>query len=293
MAGGLRRATRGISPVLATIILLAVFVTVIVVALGFAETELSAYSARSDLSIAKSFAMDASAAITQIGFSDGASQSLGYGFRSAALAYIPSLVVYNFTFTYSGSVTCPKQFTPLKQGVCELIVDEGGVVVSIPAHYFSLGSGYCEIIYPRRNLCTTNFSTISEEDTSLSLAYVYQQGGLFIYVAIIPFPSAENATTYPPTLTQTQTIYNLYIPLFTSNSSNIASQKVISYPPTGDVSIQGLSQTTTTLENIKSISISATFRQPYFPSPVQVATLSCPQANCGVNLFNGTVLVGG
>ncbi|MEM0322193.1 MAG: hypothetical protein QW613_07370 [Thermoprotei archaeon] len=127
----------GVSPVVATIILIAIFIIVVSAALAFTQTELTSYYAQSDLSQAQSFASNLAQAINSVAFTFGRSLSIGYGFKYAAIAYIPNVVKYTITISEQSGQTYTFQ------------ISTGILIVAISAHFYSLGENYEQTIYPK------------------------------------------------------------------------------------------------------------------------------------------------
>lgn len=288
------RAKRAVSPVVATIILLAVFIVVVGAALSFAQTELSSYYAQSDLNQAQSFASSMAQAINSVAFTFGRSISIGYGFKYAAIAYIPNALKYTITVQTTSS------------GTQTFYVYSGMLMVAISARFFSLGQSYQQTLYP-----TTYPRLVSiGGGGSYTLAYskeYFSSGQPYIYTVIVPIPLALNITQGGQT---TQYVAKIYItqlvpvnqqsqPPSGCNQSQPPQLKVVKYNlTTGYVSAQGLGYASCAVSNVNSVTVSVTAINQLYPAgffvfPQTSMSLNRPGTPWQLQLYVGVVGLGG
>ncbi|MEM3655837.1 MAG: hypothetical protein QXP58_04940 [Thermoprotei archaeon] len=249
----------GVSPVVATIILIAIFIIVVSAALNFADTELSGYYAQSDLQQSRSVSSQVAQSINSVAFTFGRSLSVGYSFKYASIAIIPDVMEYLITVQ---SESCPNN-------ECQLTAYTGMLLIGIPAKYYTLGNNYQSIIYPGVfNLSKTFVSKGGSGSMALAFSKEFESGSnLFLYTAVIPLPLETNTTQSPlgsnPVfvvriyLTQVSTLLNPY-PLSPSCSAPPPQSPVYVFQQkSGFISVQGQGEEVCTINNIQSVEITA------------------------------------
>ncbi|PSN84305.1 hypothetical protein B9Q02_09655 [Candidatus Marsarchaeota G1 archaeon BE_D] len=312
---GMRKSKKAVSPVVATIILIAVFIAVVAAALSFATVELSSYYAQSDFNQSQNFVLSLAESLENVGFTFGRSVSIGYAFKYASVALIPVAIQYSVTLTFvSGSPITLSTYT-------------GFVLVAISGHYYSLGSNFYSIVYP------PSYKSLSSFGGSGSMGFAFMReyqtggkgGGVFLDSVVVPIPLSLNLTLTSSIGSQstTQYITRIYLlqlsyyktplPLPTNCATqNPPTQKVVKFNLTsGFLSLQGGSQTVCSYSGVKSVQISVQGVPPYsqfypvgsnsfFVFPSTLTTLNCPSKACSgstsswqVQVFIGDVGVNG
>ncbi len=227
-----RTHRRAISPVIATVILLAVFIALVSAALAFVDTELTSYYANSDLASSSTFAQNYAQAVQSVGMTFGRSLSIGYGVKYAQLAFIPAALQYTITV---GSQSC--------------LIVTGFLLSAISASYYSLGKNYYINYYPGK------FSGLSSIGASGSFARAFAteyqstpNSPFFLDTVVMGIPQVTNfmLTTPGSSPVNITRIYlpELYyrnnpIPMDCSGSMGPSTEVTRFTSPTGYISAQG------------------------------------------------------
>lgn len=123
---------RAVSPVVATIILVAIFTVLVGAALGVSRDLISGGYTQSDASEARSLCSALGAAVSTVAFTYSEAQSVGYTFRSTSTEFIPNALEY--VIQLSGGPT--------------IQVSTGLILAATPATQFSYGANYYSVVYP-------------------------------------------------------------------------------------------------------------------------------------------------
>ncbi|PSN96690.1 hypothetical protein B9Q04_00275 [Candidatus Marsarchaeota G2 archaeon BE_D] len=294
------RPRAGVSPVVATIILIAIFIAVVSAALGFTQTELTSYYAQSDLNQAQSFASNLAQAVNSVAFTFGRSLSIGYGFKYATIAYIPNVLVYTITVTAADNTYTFQIYT-------------GILLVAISAHFYSLGQNYEQTIYPQKYTRLVSLGGAGSYSLAYSKEY-FTSGQPYIYTVIAPIPLAINNTiTLQAGSTQkTQYVTKIYLAqLVPGNQQEQPPQSCTQITPpkigvvtynvtTGYISTQGAGYASCTIANVESITVSASSASQLYPTsffifPSLQETIHPPSqgGEWQLQLYVGSVELGG
>jgi len=294
------KPTAGVSPVVATIILIAIFIAVVSAALGFTQTELTSYYAQSDLNQAQSFASNLAQAVNSVAFTFGRSLSIGYGFKYATVAYIPNVLVYTITIEGEGGTYAFQIYT-------------GILLVAISAHFYSLGRNYEQILYPQSYTRLVSLGGAGSYSLAYSKEY-FASGQPYIYTVIAPIPLAINntVTLQAGSTETTQYVTKIYLAQLVPGSqqeqppqscTQTAQPKigVVTYNlTTGYISAQGAGYASCTVANVESIKISVSSVSQLYPSsffifPSTSETIHPPSQNgeWQIQFYVGPVELGG
>jgi len=296
----MRKSKKAVSPVVATVILIAVFIAVVSAALSFAEVELSSYYAQSDLQQSSTLASQVAQGINAVALTFGRSVSIGYSFKYASIAVIPNVVKYVIQISSS---ECPNN-------MCYVYAYTGMLVIAIPAHYYSLGNDYMSTIYPASFPITKTFVSKGGSG-SIALAFTkeFESNGIeFLYTVVVPVPLEVN-TTQSIGGSQKIPVVRLYF----VQLSNLAQQYPLpsnctANPPKASVSIlslksgyitvQGQGSQVCTVIGVTSISIqwypmSTLYSSQFFNFPQTGQVIVFPNGNAELQVYIGDVGVGG
>ncbi len=291
----------GVSPVVATIILIAIFVAVVSAALGFTQTELTSYYAQSDLNQAQSFASNLAQAINSVAFTFGRSLSIGYGYKYATVAYIPNVLTYTIKVTAASSIYTFQIYT-------------GILLIAISAHFYSLGQNYEQTLYPQSYTRLASLGGAGSYSLAYSKEY-FTSGQAYIYTVIVPIPLAINNTVSLQTgsTKTTQYVTKIYLAQLVPGSQQEQPPQsctqttqpkigVVTYNlTTGYISAQGAGYASCTVANIESITISVSsasqlYQSSFFIFPSTQETINPPSSQNGqwqLQLYVGPVELGG
>lgn len=299
------RRKKAISPVIATIILIGIFVAVVAAALGFAFDELSSYYAQSDLQQSNSVSTQVAQGINSVALTFGRSVSVGYSFRYASVAVIPDVLQYYIQVV---SPNCP-------QNVCTIYAYTGMFMIAIPGHYFSLGNNYQAVIYPTGfDPSKTFVSKGGSGSMTVSFTKEFESptgGGENLYTAVVPVPLETNTTQTLTSSSKPTPVIRLYIVQLSSVgepyqlASNCAAK-----PPnatvsvfslkSGYISVQGQGEQVCTIFNIQDVTISVVYNGALYPaqffgfSPTgQTIGGYTAKSNVTLQVFIGDVGIGG
>jgi len=223
-----RFSRRGVSPVVATILLVAIFTVLVAVALGVAQDVLSGGYTQSDSSEAASVCSALGGAVSRVGFSYGAAESVGYTFKASSMVFIPAALEYTIQFSNGQSLT----------------VSTGVLVVSTPATHFSFGGGYYETVYPAGGGYPVAPSTGSvvwsiQDEGSVG-------GSEYVFTALYPVPELVNTTI----VVGGEQVWRLYIIRLVGGGSS-----VVSFASSGYVSVEGLGEKVYSYGGVSGLSV--------------------------------------
>jgi hypothetical protein len=302
MPGSRRKSA--ISPVIATIILIGIFVAVVSAALGFAFDELSSYYAQSDLQQSNSVSTQVAQGINSVALTFGRSVSVGYSFRYASVAVVPDVIQYVITVV---SPNCP-------HSVCTIYAYTGMLMIAIPGHYFSLGNNYQAVIYPTGFVPSNTFvSKGGSGSMSVSFSKEFENpagGGENLYTVVVPVPLEINTTQTLTSSAKPTPVIRLYVVQLSSVGQpyQLASNCTAKPPSatvsvfnlkSGYISVQGQGEQVCTIFNILKVQVSEynnnTLYPPQFFGFAQVGqsiSYNSP-SNVTLQVFVGDVGIGG
>jgi hypothetical protein len=234
-----RFSRRGVSPVVATILLVAIFTVLVAVALSVAQDVLSGGYTQSDSSEAASVCGALGGAVSRVGFSYGEAESVSYTFKTSSLVFIPGALGYTIEFSDDKSIS----------------VSTGVLIVGTPATHFSYGGSYFEAVYPPGGGYPVAPST---DSTVWSIQDEGSMGGAeYVFTALFPVPQLVNTTI---TVGGDQ-VWRLYIIRLVGGGSSVES-----FTKSGYISVEGLGEEVYTYSGVSTISVEVSSLTQAYPT---------------------------
>jgi hypothetical protein len=204
---GLRKNKKAMAPAVSTVILTAAVITLVLVAVNYANTFLDVRLAENEFSANRQFMLTAGLQIDDIAWTIGRTQTVRYsssygsiGFQEAALSY---------TFEIESG------------GVWRVVATNvtGMVMFKMPVDKYSVGNNYFDRIMPSSN------GSFLQQGSTAPVSHVFcieklpMNDGAYTRVVVVPSIRMLDATITGPGGSSTK-YYKFYLPILVPASSN-------------------------------------------------------------------------
>ncbi len=274
----LRRNVRGLTPVISTVILTGVIVTLVAVALAYTNGLVQTNLTQSDFNSAKQFMQTGALNVDDVAWTVGRTGTVLYSSRYGYVQFYPSALNYTlYVKVGSGSYT---KFASYLVGIYSF---------NVLTSYYTYSNGYYEQVYP------TSTPTLTLSGTSAPVARVFviekvpMPSGSYTRIATVPAIRSLNSTI---TASGSNVYYmRLYLPVLTQGA---APNKLQSMTFTGSsLSISSISKVTAVNVTVTFPMASQGFDSSFFhfPTLYQVITPPSGYADQVLELYVGSVSV--
>jgi hypothetical protein len=130
-----KRATSGVSPVISTIVTTGAIVTLLTIALVFANSFLSTKMAESDFNSAKQFMRTIGAHINDVAWDIGRTETVRYSTKYGQMKFLPDALNYTIQYVTGGQT----------RKVSYLV---GVLLFNIDVSEFSITDDYYQLVFP-------------------------------------------------------------------------------------------------------------------------------------------------
>jgi len=273
----LRKNKKAMSVAVSSVILTAAVVTLVLVAVTYANNFLDVRMAENEFSANRQFMLTTGLQIDDNAWTIGRTQTVRYSSRYGSIGYQSAAVSYTFE-TLEGGVWAP-----------QLTNVTGMVMFKMPVDKYSVGNNYFDRILPSSN------GSFLQQGSTAPVSHVFcieklpMSDGSYTRVVVVPSIRMLNATIAGPGGSSTR-YYKFYLPILVLASSNPHLSQSITM--TGN-DIQKL-----TLSGVDGVRISVTF--PNEPSGFDTGffnfestTIEVPNivADSVVEFYTGQVVV--
>jgi hypothetical protein len=212
----LRRDRKAVSPAISTVIMTAALVTLVLVAVAYANNYLNVQMAGSEFSGDEQFMLSTGLQIDAVAWTIGATQTVQYTARYAQVTFVPAILNYTFeTSTNNGLSWQPVPNSTIATGI---------ILLNIPVASYNLGRNYFERIFPASN------GSILQQGASAPVSQVFATEKLPMadgsYARIVTVPVVRLLNFTLAVGTQNQTYCKLYLPTLVSGLSPHISQSI-------------------------------------------------------------------
>ena len=206
---GLRRNSRAVSPAISTVIMTAAVISMILVAMTFANNILDARLAENEFSSNKQFMLTTGLQVDDIAWTVGRTQTVRYSSRYGNIQFQNESLSYTFEVNASG--------VPGWQVLSSS--STGMIMFTIPVTTYSLGNNYFERISPSSN------GSFLQQGPSAPVTHVFCIEKLPMadgsFARIVAAPSIRMLNSTITGLPQSSTNYfKFYLPTLVNASSN-------------------------------------------------------------------------
>jgi hypothetical protein len=248
----LRKDRKAVSPAISTVIMTAVLVTLVLVAVAYANNYLSVQMASSEFSGDEQFMLSTGLQIDAVAWTIGATQTVQYTARYAQVTFVPAILRYTFeTSTNNGA-----SWTPIPSST----ITTGIILINMPVTSYNLGKNYFGRIFPASN------GSILQQGASAPVSQVFatektpMADGSYARIVVVPVARLLNSTLAGATQSY---YYKFYLPTLVSGSSPHISQS-ITLIGTSLTKITPPGATTNFLFRIKATSLASNSNPPSF-----------------------------
>lgn len=232
---------RGVSPVIATMILLAIFTVIVAASLSVSQTLLSGGYTQSDSSEAASMCSALAASVNRVGFAYGEAESVGYTFQSSTIAFIPNALKYTINFSVGASIS----------------VSTGVLLVATPAKHYSFGRNYYVTLYPAGVGLPIAPSSGPNSSAVWSIQDEYAMGGAeYVFTLVYPLPELVNTGIS----VGQEAVWRVYVLRLIGGSG------VEPFSRSGYVSVGGLGEQVYSYTGVNSVSVQAISLTQAYPT---------------------------
>lgn len=216
---------------------MAIFILLVGAALSISEQELSVGYVRADLSQERTVCSASSRAVDSVGFSFGAAQSVGYSFKSSAVAFVPNTFLYTLTLQLTDSQEVRLEYY------------SGIFLFATGSPHYAISENYYELVYPEGD--GTRPAPLSDgatADTSFcSLVEQVTGGGNYFYAAVFTLPGLSNSSLS----VNGEELWRLYAVSLVGASAGVEG-----FSRQGSVSFAGNGERVYSFANVVSLNVS-------------------------------------
>ncbi|NWG10490.1 hypothetical protein HXY33_01875 [Candidatus Bathyarchaeota archaeon] len=208
----LRKDKRAISPAISTVILTSAVVTLLLVAIVFANNFLDARLAENEFSAMKQFTQTVGLQMDDVAWTIGRTQTIRYASKYGQVNFESLALTYTVYVNTGGGYTYLANYSA------------GILLYNMPVSKYSLGNNYHERIFP-----STDRSFL-QMGTSAPISHVYVMEKLPMndgeYIRIVVAPTVRMLNSKISTGGEIKNYYKFYLPLLSSGDNPRLSQSV-------------------------------------------------------------------
>jgi len=250
---GKRRGKRALSPVISTVILTGAIVTLLGVALVFANGLLWSKIAESDFNSAKQFMQTVGLTIDDVAWTVGRTETIRYSSRYGDITIESSTLNYTVYVKTDANVTYKFSY------------ETGVLLFNIPTSQYSVINGYWELIFPSQNDALTLKGTSAPVVRVFAVEKSPMGDGSYIRVVVAPSIRFLNSTI---TMSGSSTYYvKLYLPVLTLGSAPRRAQAV---------TLTGNSVEAKTISDVTKINVTVSFPKEKSPENFDASFFNFP-----------------
>ncbi|MEM2937187.1 MAG: hypothetical protein QXJ63_01410 [Candidatus Bathyarchaeia archaeon] len=198
---GLKRNRKAVSPAISTVILTGAIVSLLLVAIIFANNFLEARMTENEFSAMKQFMQTVGLQVDDVAWIPGRTQTIRYASKYGQVNFVDEALIYTVYINRTGSWELLGNYTT------------GILLFNMPISKYSIGNDYHERIYPTSGSFLNN-------GTSAPASYIFVVEKLFMddgnYIRIVVAPCIRRLDA---TLGGTQ-YFKFYLPILNSSGAN-------------------------------------------------------------------------
>lgn len=221
---------RAISPAISTVIMTAALVVLVLVAMNFASTSLSAQLAGDEFNSNKQFMESTGQQIDNVAWTIGRTETVDYTAKYGQVTFEPNVLNYTIEINIGTSGH------PQWQMVCSF--KTGMIAFNMPISDYSLGNNYFNRIIPSDNGSFLQWNASAPISQIFATQVAPMQDGSYARIVAVPTVRALDST-----LASNLNCYTFYLPQLNGTSNPYLSQSVTligagltNFAPSGTIS---------------------------------------------------------
>jgi hypothetical protein len=230
-----RLSKRGISPAISTVIMTGAMITILSVALVFANNLLWSRVAEGDFDSSRQLMQSVGLQIDDVAWTTGRTETITYATQYGDVVLQSSVITYNVTVVTS-------------EGTSELSNTTGAIMFNLPTSRYSISDDYWERIYPSVDESLTLTGTSAPVARVFAIERTPMPDGK--YIRVVTAPSIRVLNSSISTSTNSTYYIKMYLPVLSAGESPRLTQSI---------TLTGESIKAYTFNNVQSISVSADF----------------------------------
>jgi hypothetical protein len=235
----LKRNERAVSPAISTVILTSAIVTLLLVAILFANNVLSARIAENEFSAMKQFMQTVGLQIDDVAWIPGRAQTVRYASKFGHVEFKPSILNYTVYVNKGAEYVYLANFSV------------GALMFNMPVNLYTIGNDYHEHIFPSLSRSFIQNGTSAPVARVFVVEKVPMDDGSFIRVVAVPTIRMLNSTISAGQGSSTN-YTKFYLPVLSTPSGGHPHHSQ-------SVTLMGKSVRVTTESNVNSVKIVVSF----------------------------------